>query len=115
MKSNRLRLVALPLSFSLVTSCSSSNDLPVFADADADHSCNCLLQENCLIPEMAEGRGKERDFKCQWVEEKKDRAVCTYETKFDYENPNIADRDWSVVSVDFTKMQSGQWCWTDLN
>ncbi|MFK7843195.1 MAG: hypothetical protein AB8B54_13105 [Sphingorhabdus sp.] len=113
MKSNPLRLIALALGFSLVASCSESNDLPVFADTYAEQSCDCLLQDNCPIPEMAEGRGKQRGFQCQWTGEKNDRAVCSYETKFDYDDPNIADRNWSAVSVDFTKMQSGQWCWRD--
>ncbi len=115
MKSDYLQLIALALSFSLAASCSQSNDLPSFLDADADNSCDCVLEDNCLIPEMAEGSSKERGFNCQWTEGRRGRAICTYETKFDYDDPSIANRDWSVVSVSFKKMQTGQWCWTDLD
>lgn len=115
MQSKLIRFIALAISFSAATGCSESNELPTFADTDADQSCDCVLEDNCPIPEMAEGMGEDRGFQCQWVGANQNEAVCTYETRLVFDDPEIPDRDWSAVSVNFKKTDDGRWCWTDLD
>ncbi|MEO9468647.1 hypothetical protein [Parasphingorhabdus sp.] len=114
MQSRLIRFVVLAVSFSAGVSCSESGDLPTIADTDADSNCDCMLEGNCLIPEMTEGTSEDRGFECQWSGESKNAAVCSYETRFDFDDPEIPDRDWSAASVDFKKTDDGRWCWIDL-
>ena len=97
----------------MLAACSAALKLPTMADTYAERECSCVTGGDCPIADMADGQGEERKFQCRWEDQAAALAVCTYESRFHYDDPGTADLSWSSVTVRLRHLDGKGWCWIE--
>ena len=109
----RAEIALLLTCVAAVAGCTGEPRLPTSADLYGDRDCECVTSGDCSIAEAAEGKGEDRNLKCKWEGRAARQAVCTYETRFIPDDPELRELPWSSVTVRLKHMGNKGWCWTE--
>jgi hypothetical protein len=63
--------------------------------------------------ELIEGKGETRSFQCSLHGNPADRATCTWESRFDAEDPAVEDVPWHESRLQLRRARDGGWCWSE--